>query len=1510
MSTIFKTLAAATIAVMVMVAGGVAQTWDCGATPRTVTATLSDGTLTISGTGDMENYLQTSSGYITNRPWYSSISSITSIVIGDGVTTIGSGAFYGYSDLTSVTIPNSVTTIGDGAFSGCTGLTSLTIGDGVTTIGSSAFYGCSGLTSLTIGDGVTTIEHSAFYGCSGLTSVTIPNSVTSVEGVGIVGGSHSGAFSYCTGLTSLTIPDGVTSIGDAAFGGCTGLTSVTIPISLTSVGENVFYGCSGLTSVTIVGKGKMIDYRSDFYPYYRVPWYNVRSSVNSVVIEEGVTSIGQLAFSGCTGLTSVTIPNSVTSIGNTAFSGCTGLTSVTIPNSVTYLSGFDGCTGLTSVTIPNSVTNIGSRAFSSCTGLTSIVVSENNAYYSSVDGILFNKDKTVLLQYPAGKQGAYSIPSSVTSIGQSAFSGCTGLTSVTIPNSVTSIEYAAFSGCTGLTSVTIPNSVTEIGSRAFKDCRGLTSVTIPNSVKYLSGFDGCTGLTSVTIPNSVTYLSGFDGCTGLTSVTIPNSVTYLSGFDGCTGLTSVTIPNSVTSIGGNAFYGCSGLTSVTIPNSVTTIGQYAFYGCTGLTSVTIPNNVTSIEDFAFTNCSGMTTVTIPNSVTTIGQYAFYGCTGLTSVTIPNSVTSIGEYAFHGCTGLTSINSLRVVPPTVGSNAFSNLQSYGVIMSSACLYVPQTVISAYSSADVWKDFSCIEAINGALNITFNSQGGSAVSSQYELSGGNVTKPTDPIRTDYIFDGWYKEAECTTLWNFDTGTVTSDITLYAKWIPVTYAITYNLNGGSLSSTNPASYNIETPAFTLNTPTKTGYTFVGWTGANGTTPQTSVSIPLGSTGTRTYTANWTPVTYAISYDLNGGIVSSANPASYNIETAAFTLNNPTKTGYTFAGWTGTDVTIPTTTVSVPLGSTNDRTYTANWTINSYTITFNSQNGSAVPSQTIPYGGKVTEPADPTRASNNFDGWFQEPACVNAWDFGVDVVGAADLTLYAKWTKLEIHVVTFNSQGGSAVGSEHVEHGSKASTPAAPTSAGYTFGGWYAEPNCVNAWDFGAHVITSAVTLFAKWTPVTYAIIYDLNGGTVSSANPVNYTIQTPAFTLNNPTKIGYTFAGWTGTNGTIPTTTVSIPLGSINDRTYTANWTINTYAVTFNSQNGSAVSSQTIPYGGKVTEPADPTRADYYFYGWFKEAACTNEWDFGVDVVGAAAVTLYAKWSAIPDHPVHFESQGGSAVSSEYVQEGKRATTPAAPTRAGYTFGGWYKEAGCINAWDFTATAITSSVTLYAKWKPIAVTNITGVPDSVEVAKTYTLAGTVVPDNAANKTITWTVANAGITGAGIYGNILLTSATGSAIIKATIKDGTDTGTDYEQYFVITVAEPAVSVLTPARVIPQTKPTDEATVISPVSQLTGEFTAGPNPVAKQSGSVNFYRQGKRVANCELRIYDATGNIVNKVKINDKAIGTQARRQVGTWDLRDTKGRLVSEGTYLVKGVVKTLDGKSEKVSVIVGVR
>ena len=441
--------------------------WEIGfPNPPDVIATLNlnDSTLTITGTGAMKDFEEW-----RMPPWFDYWESITTAVIGDSVTTIGNGAFFDCKALTSVFIGNRVTTIGNQAFDRCSSLTSIDL-KSVESIGKWAFSGI-GAAAIDIPNSVNFLGREAFGWLNGiLTDVTVNWDVPYVP--------QDDPFAPTTDVSNvnLHIPCGNNSYADAdvwkAFNvlqcweiGASNPADVIATLNLND------------STLTITGTGAMRNFGGP-------PLFDSHL-IKTAVIENGVTTIGNYAFLACWSLTSVTIGDSVTTIGEEAFNECFALMFVSIGNSVTMIgeNAFSNCTALESITIPNSVTTIGDWAFYGCVALTSITVENENPNYSSIDGVLFNKNKTVLICYPAGKKRSnYAIPNGVTTIEQGAFVCCTALESITIPSSVTTIGLGAFVRCHALAFITIPNSVTTIGDWAFYGCVALTSITNLNPI--------------------------------------------------------------------------------------------------------------------------------------------------------------------------------------------------------------------------------------------------------------------------------------------------------------------------------------------------------------------------------------------------------------------------------------------------------------------------------------------------------------------------------------------------------------------------------------------------------------------------------------------------------------------------------------------------------------------------------------------------------------------------------------------------------------------------------------------------------------------------------------------------------------------------------------------------------------------------------------------------------------------------------------------------------------------
>lgn len=653
---------------------------------------LSDeGLLTIYGTGCMADYRRAK-----DIPWYDHCAEIRTVVIRNGVESIGDKAFYRCGNLEQITIPDSVTEIGADALYECGKLTAIEIPSGVTVLEESVLYDCVGLEEITLPDGLESVEEYALSRCSSLAELTIPSGVTQI-------GKY--AFSGCSSLTEVTVPAGINETAEGLFAGCSGLTEINLPSGLTEIGNSSFSGCGSLTDIEIPSGVIRIESNafSDCY------------SLTALPIPAGVTEIWHGAFSGCSGLTSMIVPAGVTKLYDSVFSGCSGLTSVTLPAGLTEIGeyAFSGCENLTELVIPARVTQIGKYAFKS-SGLVNPTIPFGVT--TITNGLFMDCDNLTAVNFQGDvyeKLGDYAfsdcdsltsftVPATITIIGDSAFSNCDNLSRITIPVGVISIGDSAFSDCDSLAAITIPSGVTAIGNGAFCSCDVLAQVTIPGSMQTIGSeaFSACNALTEIAIPNGVSYIgfNAFSNCRNLATVTLPDSLSSMgnSVFYYCSSLTGITIPKGLNVISGWTFTGCTALEEIRIPDNVTVIGDSAFYRCDNLADVyysgteeawqgisiaegnevlgtalkhfgteiftrilNLPASLLVIEDYAFMGVNAEV-INVPETCQTIGQGAFMNCPDLCRIVIRSGVTSVATDAFDNCPNLTVCTDSELV----------------------------------------------------------------------------------------------------------------------------------------------------------------------------------------------------------------------------------------------------------------------------------------------------------------------------------------------------------------------------------------------------------------------------------------------------------------------------------------------------------------------------------------------------------------------------------------------------------------------------------------------------------------------------------------------------------------------------------------------------------------------------------------------------------------------------------------------------------------------------------
>ncbi|MEK8129014.1 InlB B-repeat-containing protein [Paenibacillus filicis] len=469
-------------------------------------------------------------------------------------------------------------------------------------------------------------------------------------------------------------------------------------------------------------------------------------------------------------------------------------------------------------------------------------------------------------------------------------------------------------------------------------------------------------------------------------------------------------------------------------------------------------------------------------------------------------------------------------------------------------------------------------------------------------------------------------------------------------------------------------------------------GTTALNGLASNGSQIIAVGSGGKIVRTDATSPdlPTVAVASPVTANLAKVAYDSSNGGLYAAVGTNNTAITSKDGLSWT--KETIVNTLDASPANYT-DVVYGADTFVAvassgvykrnlAYTVNFDSNGGTAVSSQIIPTNKTATQPPAPSKTGYTFAGWYTDRETTLSFDFAATAI-TSDITLYAKWT-VNSYSVTFNSNGGSAVSAQSVNYNDFAQEPAAPTKEGHQFAGWYANEGLTTSFNFEATKITSNTVLYAKWTVNSYSVTFNSNGGTAVSAQSVNYNgyAQEPAA----PTREGYRFAGWYANEGL--TTAFNFAATKITSNTMVyANWTVNSYSVTFNSNGGTAVSPQSVNYNGYAQEPAAPTREGYRFAGWYANESLTTVFNFPATKITSNTV-VYAKWT-INSYAVTFNSNGGTAITPQSVNYNGYAQEPAAPTREGYQFAGWYTTASLTTAFNFAATKITSNTVLYANW-----------------------------------------------------------------------------------------------------------------------------------------------------------------------------------------------------------------------------
>ena len=796
-----------------------------------------------------------------------------------------------------------------------------------------------------------------------------------------------------------------------------------------------------------------------------------------------------------------------------------------------------------------------------------------------IDGIYYNlTTKANIAEVSYGDKpytfDVITIPSSVeyegvvcnvTSIGEFAFKDCTALVTINMPSSIVSIGNSAFYGCSGLKEIVIPENVTNMEGFTFGHCTSLLTVTFPKTlISMPMAFDDCPNIESVYIKDLTAWckLNFWQRrCNPLNYA----SHLYVNGQE----LTDLVVPEEVEVVG-NSFWGFKGLKSLVVPEGVKEIGPYAFGNCNNLASVTIANTVTKIDDYAFRSCKALTEIRIPNSVNHIGEEDFKGCTNLKELIIGSGLDYLGPASFSNCTELTDVyvytNSR---PKTYYDNSFSNSD-----INYATLHVRESLRSSFKSDIPWKNFGSIVKVPDITYIV----DGEIYMKDIVIVGTPITPIAEPEKEGYTFSGWSSIPEIMPK---------EDVTVTGTFTVNTYMLTY-LVDGEVYQTREVKYG--TTIIPEEEPTKIGYTFSGWSSNPTTMPAHDVTV------NGTFTINKYKLTYiadneeykTVEVVFNSKITPEAEPtkeghtfsgwselpeimpANDVTVKGSFTVNSynltyivdeevyktyevkygstispeedPTKTGYTFSGWSEFPSTMPA----------KDITITGSFIINKYKLTY-LVDGIEYKSLEVEYNAPISPEAEPAKEGHTFSGWSETPGTMPANN--VTITGTFTINKY---------LVTYIIDGETFT-TEYVEYASTITPPSVPEREGYSFA-WNEYPETMPAND---------ITITGQFTINSYKLSYFVDGAEYKSYDVVYKSTITPEA---EPTKEGHTFSGWSEIPETMPA----------NDVTITGSFIVNKYKVTY-IIDGEVFATDYVEYGTTIVPPTVSEKEGFSFDGW---------------------------------------------------------------------------------------------------------------------------------------------------------------------------------------------------------------------------------------------------------------------------------------------------------------------------------